>query len=160
LKIGRNELGVWLANSSYGDFGCGLFGNTSFSFARYHPIPGNNSDPIHFSFTTSIRSVEDPLVLASYLTGGLLYFDFGQRLKWMVILAFFSVGGVCSVLFLVITCRCVIERHFDTEELQPLVTSSKEGSLYGFNTHTTNSCDSFPTRRELNPPTGHSQIYD
>jgi len=135
LKLGQNESGVWVADNTYGDFGCGLFGNTSFSFTQYKLL-NFSSDVVHFNFSTSLRSVKDPLVVASSLTEGILHFDFAQRLKWMIIVAFFSVGGLCTILLLLTTCKCFIERSCLDESSPQNLMGKKEDSFYGLNAHT------------------------
>jgi len=67
---------------------------------------------------------------ASHLTHGSLVFYFGQRLKWMIILIFFSVVGFCSFLFLLITGKCVTERAFFDSVNQPLFERKDSGSAF------------------------------
>jgi len=135
LKVGINEKGIWAANESYGDFGCGIY-NNNFAIARYQIRAMNNTELIHFNFSTSLRSVTDPLVVVSNLTGGSLIFEFSQRLKWMIILAFFSVGGLCSFLFIVVLCKCGIERLCFDSSAREL---PRDSSFYGLDSQSSST---------------------
>jgi len=109
----------WVANDSYGGFGCGFCGpndNGSYwdivGYEKLNPVPipfidlegtdayASVDDNLQININAQIRHHGDPLVIASVLTNGSFTFDHAKRIEWIVILVLLAFGSVCSLVFI------------------------------------------------------------
>jgi hypothetical protein len=60
------------------NFSLDINGTNPMNIINYSVFQGNETELVRFNFSTSLRSVKDPLVVAGYLTRGSLIFDFAQ----------------------------------------------------------------------------------